>query len=42
MKKEYIVTLDDYHIDFSTGLGEAHYHKSDWTLEEALKDQAEM
>ena len=31
-----------YHIDFSTGLGEAHYHKSDWTLEEALKDQAEM
>lgn len=31
-----------YHIDFSTGLGEAHYPKSDWTLEEALKDQAEI
>lgn len=31
-----------YHIDFRTGLGEAHYLKSDWTLEEALKDQAEM
>ena len=31
-----------YHIDFCTGLGEAHYIKSDWTLEEALKDQAEM
>lgn len=31
-----------YHIDFCTGLGEAHYLKSDWTLEEALKDQAEM
>ena len=31
-----------YHIDFCTGLGEAHYLKSDWTLEEAIKDQAEM
>ena len=31
-----------YHIDFRTGSGEAHYLKSDWTLEEALKDQAEM
>ena len=31
-----------YHIDFRTGLGESHYLKSDWTLEEALKDQAEM
>lgn len=31
-----------YHIDFRTGSGEAHYPKSDWTLKEALKDQAEM
>lgn len=31
-----------YHIDFCTGLGEAHYLKSDWTLEEAIKDQADM
>lgn len=31
-----------YHIDFRTGLGEAHYLKCDWTLEEALKDQAEI
>ncbi len=31
-----------YHIDFRTGMGEAHYPKADWTLEEALKDQAEM
>ena len=29
-----------YHIDFHTGLGEAHYLKEDWTLENALKDQA--
>lgn len=31
-----------YHIDFRKGLGESHYIKSDWTLEKALKDQAEM
>ena len=31
-----------YHIDFCTGLGEAHYLKSYWNIEEALKDQAEM
>lgn len=30
-----------YHINFNTGLGEAHYPKEDWTLEDALKDQAE-
>lgn len=28
-----------YHIDFCTGLGEAHYLKSDWTLEMAIEDQ---
>ena len=42
----YLVNITEdseyYHIDFRTGLGEAHYLKSDWTLEEALKDQAEM
>ena len=31
-----------YHIDFCTGLGEAHYLKSDWTLEEAIKDQEDI
>ena len=44
--ENYHVNITDdseyYHIDFCTGLGEAHYLKSDWTLEEALKDQAEM
>lgn len=31
-----------YHINFRTGLGEAHYPKCDWTLEDALKDQTEI
>ncbi len=31
-----------YHIDFRTGLGEAHYRKSDWTLDEALENQADI
>lgn len=28
-----------YHIDFCTGLGEAHYLKRDWTLKMAIEDQ---
>ena len=31
-----------YHINFNTGLGEAHYPKSDWSLEDALEDQSEI
>ena len=31
-----------YHIDFHTGLGEVHYRKSDWTLDGALEDQADI
>lgn len=31
-----------FHIDFRTGMGEVHYPKADWTLEDALKDQAEL
>lgn len=31
-----------YHIDFRTGLGEAHYPKCGWTLEDASKDQTEI
>lgn len=31
-----------YHINFHTGLGEAHYPKSDWSLEDALKEQSEI
>lgn len=39
----YIVTVkedeENYYINFNTGLGEAIYPKSDWTLEKALYDQ---
>lgn len=31
-----------YYIDFNTGLGDGIYPKEDWTLEEALKDQANI
>lgn len=31
-----------YHINFHTGLGEAHYPKSDFTLDEALSNQANI
>ena len=38
------VTEDEeyYHIDFRAGLGEAHYAKSEFTLDEALADQADI
>lgn len=28
-----------YHIDFRTGMGEAHYPKNDWTLADALANE---
>lgn len=31
-----------YHIDFRIGLGEGHYKKSEWTLDKAIEDQANI
>ena len=31
-----------YYIDFNTGLGDGIYPKEDWTLEDALDDQANI
>ena len=31
-----------YHINFNTGLGEAHYPKMVWSLEDALEDQSKI
>lgn len=33
---------ENYYIDFRTGLGEGIYPKSDWTLDKALEDQANI
>nr|DAQ22548.1 MAG TPA: hypothetical protein [Bacteriophage sp.] len=33
---------ENFYIDFRTGLGEGIYPKSDWTLETALNDQANI
>lgn len=33
---------ENFYIDFRTGLGEGIYPKSDWTLEAALNDQANI
>lgn len=32
----------NFYIDFNTGLGEGIYPKTDWTLEKAIKDQANI
>lgn len=34
--------LNNYYIDFRTGLGEGIYPKKDWTLFKALYDQAHI
>lgn len=33
---------ENLYIDFRTGLGEGIYPKEDWTIEEALQDQANI
>lgn len=33
---------ENYYIDFNTGLGEGIYPKEDWTLKNALHDQAHI
>lgn len=33
---------NNYYIDFNTGLGEGIYPKEDWTLGNALYDQAHV
>ena len=41
---KFTITEDEqyYYINFNTGLGDGVYDKSDWTLDEALEDQANI
>lgn len=34
--------VENYYVDFGTGLGEGIYPKADWDLEEAINDQANI
>lgn len=33
---------EDFYVNFNTGLGDGVYPKSDWTLEKAIEDQANI
>lgn len=33
---------ENWYVNFNTGLGEGIYPKTDWTLEKAIEDQANM
>lgn len=33
---------ESWFVDLGTGLGEAEYYKTDWTLDEAIEDQVNM
>ena len=33
---------ESWFVDLKTGLGEAEYYKTDWTLEEAIEDQVNI